>query len=1307
MSHQIPCPNCHTLNALGSKFCNNCGTRLPPSTKIICPHCKTPNPHDRFYCDNCGKRLVEENLPKEEPKPEKASPKKFSLPERDPNALPGFAPGGLPDWTKSGEAARRGPDEETGENDLPSIEEVAPLRKSTDELPTWLVDNVYSSAPPFEPPKEITTDHFLELLRAENEEDDLPDEMAQAAAAAQLPDWLSDVVSPQTGQGTGKAKPAQPSPQQDEPEEWLTQLGPARADMLEDDAGDAYDWGQAAAEGAGWLDELGPAYTGELGDDDADDERPSGILKTSEFADHVFAGEHLPDWLQELGPPQTGELAETPPPSKQRGDEPPISGIFTSDEFADQVRQALGTDDVPDWLKELGPTETAPLDETAVPNAGSSGDIREWMTQIGPPSSSASTAGAPDFDALQHTQHIDESDDDSIYDWLKKPIPDETSDPESGRFNFDDLFTDGLTAEVDAGGDLPDWLSEFGATPTDTDADEPADMLDSDFLQAATTHADTEPISSVTGDWLAELDFADSALTDDATDDALDSGFFQAADVSDEEPISSVTSDWLDELADLPEDDDETPGSGFLDTFTADDTANDWLSELGPAHTAELDDSGRTDRPFTGRDQPDTLQPTSELPDWLTELGPPQTNVFSTPSPGDTEPPDLGASDQLPDLFGTQAGADAMLPDWLSFAEDEDEPVVSAVDEQLAPPADEPLVDLFDDTLADDTQQVDLDPEWLAEITSLGEDALTGALEPPATVDDTAVPPKSTKAGEEPSSIPPGSSADFEDFFTFTDEEGERETAAAADALDEWLTDETIDEADVPEWLSQLGRAATESDSGLLVESQDKDQELIVEDLPEWLSHMRPDADAHISSMSGLASPESLTADAFEDIPAELIGADLPDWLENVTRSSFITEGGAAGAASEEIPDIPDWLKQDGADVLGEQEAEITNQLSALLDELPPARNPLADLAKAEIPDWIRAMKPKERTSEPTAPERPLQTSGPLAGIRGVVEIEPVVAAPYVSKMRPIALAVTPDQQQQMLLLQQLRYDTTPAVAIAPAAATGVSILTRTLLTLLLIGAILAGLFGPNLLRDTAATPPASLTAVYDAVQAAAGQPVLVAFEYTPAMSAELTPQANLLLTQLAANDSPILLVSQYATGIAQARNQDQVYVPGTPFFIPGEAIGLRELANCLREPCAAIAGHLLESDLQQTLTSVSLIIVLTGERDSLVNWIEQVGTPQVGTPSAIPMLVGIPQALQPVVTPYVASKQVSGVIGGLPETAVYAQTYQPTATTTTSAQLNAQHLAQILVLVFLIIGGVSASFTRPTTPSKSKKQQS
>ena len=55
---QIDCPKCHTTNKSGSKYCGNCGERLPGS-EMKCSSCGAVVAADRIFCGNCGKPLAE------------------------------------------------------------------------------------------------------------------------------------------------------------------------------------------------------------------------------------------------------------------------------------------------------------------------------------------------------------------------------------------------------------------------------------------------------------------------------------------------------------------------------------------------------------------------------------------------------------------------------------------------------------------------------------------------------------------------------------------------------------------------------------------------------------------------------------------------------------------------------------------------------------------------------------------------------------------------------------------------------------------------------------------------------------------------------------------------------------------------------------------------------------------------------------------------------------------------------------------------------------------------------------------------
>src|SRR5512136_686911 len=84
----IYCPSCSTANRDGSRFCNECGTKLPTLTSSLCSTCGTPNPPNSLFCEKCGARLIA-SLAEEPEAPEALTPatlvpKGLSLPTKLP-----------------------------------------------------------------------------------------------------------------------------------------------------------------------------------------------------------------------------------------------------------------------------------------------------------------------------------------------------------------------------------------------------------------------------------------------------------------------------------------------------------------------------------------------------------------------------------------------------------------------------------------------------------------------------------------------------------------------------------------------------------------------------------------------------------------------------------------------------------------------------------------------------------------------------------------------------------------------------------------------------------------------------------------------------------------------------------------------------------------------------------------------------------------------------------------------------------------------------------------------------------------------
>jgi hypothetical protein len=1004
MSETTICRTCNTENPLGSKYCNNCGAVLPPSTNIICPNCQTPNPRNRLYCDECGTKLVKEATPPPKPTEEQPSVKRFDLPSRPPGDTNDLDPTTLADWLRTGEHKQ-----DTGSSDLPDGEEETPAAPADDddaephhvasnELPDWLVEDEEDIDDLFDVPREITTDHYLELLQADSSDE---------ADDSTVPDSDDDEAD----------WPA--TPPAEEERNWLDELGPPQTGVFvdPDDPQETFNPTAALPNLPDWLTDIGPAHTGHLGSEAA-------------------APDDNDDWLDEFKPAYTGELADTDDP-------------FDLDEFA----------------------FTGPLDEGEIEE----GDLPDWLLDLRPEDS-----------------------------------------PDTADFDADEEIGDG---EI------------LGAA---FDEDKPFD--ESDFLHESEFLEESEPFDeSLVFDENMVLDDDQSSDADLFVPDSDDREQFDPDEDSPE--LSEATElDWLVELESAP-----------LETETTaepeDPFADDGLSEEGVADFAEALD---------GTELSDSDQPSD---DWI-------------------------ASDE--------------------FAEPDE----------------------------------------------------IGAWEP---------------------------------LLVEEEEEEEEETAVASELESEAFDLESLgEEDDIPEWVSQLGSPAAQTDDTDQPEfNQETEMLARNEDLPSWITDMMPDKDQEGPTLSGLAMADPDYVDPLEGLPEELASDVLPDWLSDAPAAR--ETGPLRSQTDQTSADIPAWLQQVTED---DEATKLSAELSSLLG--PPTRDKAPDLRKAEIPEWLQALKPTELTgAAPEADEATYTaTSGPLSGIRGALEIEPLIARPRTDTASFLPFSVSKEQQQQVELLQQViatETDSQPVAGVRHIAA--LSVAARLGLALLLLLAILIGLWGPGIFAGTPAPSPAA-AALHTAVENAAGQPVLLVFDYTPGLAGELEPQAELLLQQLANNDSPVVTVSQYTAGERLADLQTAVSHPDNRFhigYLPGEAVGVRQLGYCLAAVplCEGLISRPLTAAERQSLADVSLVIILTGERDNLVNWIEQ-----LAVYDQLTLAAGVTQSLRPIAAPYVASGQLDGLLSGMSDTAAYQTTLLgQEADNRLARQQNAQAIAQLVAALLLLTG--------------------
>jgi hypothetical protein len=908
--------------------------------------------------------------------------------------------------------------------------------------------------------------------------------------------------------------------------------------------------------------------------------------------------------------------------------------------------------------------------------------LTDWLTTSG--------MKAPETSAEEDSATQENATEDVLDDWLQElnNLPEDEND-------LDDATGAGVEppTEVD---DFPDWLNtttvaEDKAPEAErAEAEPPAaeEALPDWLSEAADTGMEPATEGDVLPDWLSQVSTAEAEPAEverpaEAEEEALPDWLGEAAAAEDEPPeAGEELPDWLTEgftaEAETAAEEEQLPA--WLNESTpeeaeAGEALDDWPlgdgreQQQANVEAEELPDWLRPDaeEPLSDASEESTidelkalfgsydsdvseqeqeapeapLPTTGELPEWLTENAPRGTGLLS-PLDSDDESTELAPGDSL---------------DWLLEDDAAPERVEATLEDGRVPAGDgrdEP------DTAGDESDEA---PDWQAEVAAPETPAAEEVIETPATAVE---------------------AADWLDLLDqFGDDASASGTEGEADFVASWF-DGAVDEAwpELPEFEPDaLPDEDVQTPADFKQVHDNLPPELAAAELPAWLQDSLP-ADESEDDLAGLMMPDV---------------DELPDWLRAPEKE---VEAGPESAAQAPPPESGPPGTTEWDDILGEMPAgpDLVPDF-----ELPPAsefaapESSAAPTNEAEMPGWLQALRPRAVEEVPEAEEKPVQTSGPLAGIRNVIEISPIVAEAHTAVRLP-QFTMSRDQELQVELLRQLtRDDQKKATVVARAHAGALPVLLRLALSVLLLSALLLGYFLPALalpLPETVAPPlPPAAHPVAPLLQSNGGRPVLLAFEYTPAFAGELDLQAAMFLRQLSAGGSPVIVVSQHAAGVPMGRQATARLEATTVHdigFLPGEAVGLRRLGACLGSgsDCATLYGRPLTPELQQALADVGLVIVITADKGSLVNWIEQ-----VAGQSEVPVVAAVSQSLAPVAASYFAAGQLEGVIGGLPAVAAYERLF-PTGERPGNEQLAAQTVAQWLVVLLLVLGNLWYALT-------------
>ena len=379
----------------------------------------------------------------------------------------------------------------------------------------------------------------------------------------------------------------------------------------------------------------------------------------------------VPEWVHDLGlsyDESDSDSLESVPPffADDQVELPEGESLLLAD-------SGQGPESVPDWLRDLVPSEDMDADNLAGEESFDWGDGAETEAEE-PAPDWLQEAGLLDEPTDQEEQ-VGESADQggSLPDWLTQAVDwsseeddlaadvDEQEEPEGER--APDAFEEELEpAPVNSEFLLPD---DEADDVSDTLGSSAAGKVDADFPPAVSTEDD------VPFDWLEETDEAveESPAEMPAGEEELTgAGDLQEVAAGDHKEESVMS--YSDEEWNISEDDE-----AWGDVPSEPDDALDWLEQLAAKQDAS------EEAPAAGQQMPESAEPAEEIPDWLKELAPPDVKETQP------EPADLPA-DQTPDD----------LPDWLQPASEDLEAA---------------------DTLVPGSEEVEFEselPEWLRDL---------------------------------------------------------------------------------------------------------------------------------------------------------------------------------------------------------------------------------------------------------------------------------------------------------------------------------------------------------------------------------------------------------------------------------------------------------------------------------------------------------------------------------------------------------------------------------------------------------------
>lgn len=539
----------------------------------------------------------------------------------------------------------------------------------------------------------------------------------------------------------------------------------------------------------------------------------------------------------------------------------------------------------------------------------------------------------------------------------------------------------------------------------------------------------------------------------------------------------------------------------------------------------------------------------------------------------------------------------------------------------------------------------------------------------------------------------------------------EQESAGSTHSASDEFPDRPLEEDSDPDWLSGL---------------DDQVDPQTTEPVDDEIASQPLEGMQELDSTS-----ESLVAD-----PSDYVDTgSLPSWLVEIKRGETDAADappddlGGQGRPEDFSPtddfdltpgDLPNWLSEDTPPATPD---EVEAEPAA------PAAEPQPDLARANLPNWLHAMRPVD---SPLGPEQGVvgheETIGPLSGLQNLIPAEPDIIQFGKSPAYSFQLDVTDSHQRSTGIFEELitTEDKPQKSRITVAAITQGAVRWVIAALLLLSIAIPVILGSDSLALPESDSPLEGVGAAQELVHAVPSEGlVLVAFDYQPSFTAELTVPAAAVLDHLLLRGAQLAIISTHPTGAAQGVNllqstlaEKHTYIADRLYtdlgYLSGGPAGMRAFAA---SPSAALPLFIDEVegdplslwtqaplDRIKTVADFAMLVVLTDSPEVSRAWIEQV-EPQMGN---TPLVMIVSEQAEPLIIPYyqTEAKQVDALMAGLRDGAYYEATLGTGELSRNYWNSYSAGLGISVAVIFLgtLVGAASMLWARLRKPPKEPK---